>query len=171
MSQQIRVLQCIQCKMYQVDLVKKANKWECKICRQKQDLLQEFFRGSGPECRAKVQQMNLERGQQEERVEENLFLSAERQLDQQDCSAEKQEKNPPKKTKSKWTNYVDEPIEVTQKSAVRPAKVKAVKEELSDGISMNFNRSKGHIPKSTKRPAQNEATSLGCKSSKWSNYL
>ncbi|XP_020817018.1 MRN complex-interacting protein [Drosophila serrata] len=171
MSQQIRVLQCIQCKMYQVDLVKKGNKWECKICRQKQDLLEEFFRGSGPECRAKVQQMNLERGQQEERMKENLFLSAQQQLDQQNGSVEKQENRPLKKTKNKWADYVDEPIEVTQSSAVRPTKVTAVREKLSDGISMNFNRSKGLASKATKRPAHNEATSLSSKTSKWSNYL
>ncbi|KAH8257331.1 hypothetical protein KR038_007436 [Drosophila bunnanda] len=170
MSQQIRVLQCIQCKMYQVDLVKISNKWECKICRQKQDLLKEFFRGSGPECRAKVQQMNLERGQQEERMEEKLFKSTHQQMDQWDGSGEKQENNPPKKTKNKWADYVDEPIVATQKLE-RTAKVNPVKEELNDGTTMNFHRSKGHAPKSTKRPAQNEVTSFGSKSSKWNNYL
>ncbi|KAH8234925.1 hypothetical protein KR032_005825 [Drosophila birchii] len=170
MSQQIRVLQCIQCKMYQVDLVKKANKWECKICRQKQDLLKEFFRGSGPECRAKVQEMNLERGQQEERVEENLFLAAQQQqqLDEEDGPVKQQENNPPKASKSKWTDFVDEPIRVTQK----PAPVTELMEEPSDGISMNFNKSKGHVStKSTKRPAQNEETSVGAKNSKWNYYL
>ncbi|KAH8343484.1 hypothetical protein KR059_011529 [Drosophila kikkawai] len=169
MSQQIRVLQCIQCKMYQVDLVKKANKWECKICRQKQDLLKEFFRGSGPECRAKVQQMNLERGQQEERLEKNLLLNQE--PNQEDCSIESQETNPPKKTKNKWTNYVDENIEVPQKSAIRPAKVAVVKEDQSDGFCMNFDKSKDRVSKATKRPGPNVVTSLGNKSSKWSNYL
>lgn len=157
--------------------MKKANKWECKICRQKQNLLKEFFRGSGPECRAKVQQMNLERGKQEEQIEENLFLTAQQQLDQEECTVEAGQENnvqpPPKKTKNKWANYVDEAISVPQKSAERPKEEAEVAENLNDeiGISMNYNRSKGHASKSTKRPAQNVASSLCNKSSRWSDYV
>ncbi|XP_018792208.1 PREDICTED: uncharacterized protein LOC108970934 [Bactrocera latifrons] len=58
MRQEIRVLQCTECKMFQVDLVKKVKTWACKVCNVKQRSLTEFFRGSGPECRVLVQKLN-----------------------------------------------------------------------------------------------------------------
>ncbi|XP_011211070.2 MRN complex-interacting protein [Bactrocera dorsalis] len=58
MPQEIRVLQCTECKMFQVDLVKKVKTWTCKVCNVKQRSLAEYFRGSGPECRVLVQNLN-----------------------------------------------------------------------------------------------------------------
>ncbi|XP_017127647.1 MRN complex-interacting protein [Drosophila elegans] len=165
MSQQIRVLQCIQCKMYQVDIVKKANKWECKICRQKQELLREFFRGSGPECRAKVQQLNLDRGMQEEQLEENLFLTAQQQLEQKENSPQKQEITLPKKTTNKWANYVDEN---TDKSTAQPTKIQV---EKHVDISLNFHTSKNKVSRSQKRPAENKPAVNKKSCSKWNDFL
>ncbi|XP_011180626.1 MRN complex-interacting protein [Zeugodacus cucurbitae] len=62
MPQEIRVLQCSECKMFQVDLVKKGTKWTCKICNLKQSFVTEYFRGSGPDCRVLVQELNKNRG-------------------------------------------------------------------------------------------------------------
>ncbi|XP_016936348.4 MRN complex-interacting protein [Drosophila suzukii] len=166
MSQEIRVLQCIQCKMYQVDIVKKANKWQCKICRQKQNMLKEFFRGSGPECRVKVQQLNLERGVQEEKLEEDLFLTAQEQLDQKENSLEKQKSTPQRKT-NKWADYVDEPIEIPQKTAVVPPKIDEKQEELP----MNFNRSRNKVSRSNKRLAESPQTVNKKSCSKWNDFL
>uniref|UniRef100_A0A453YNI1 MRN complex-interacting protein N-terminal domain-containing protein n=1 Tax=Anopheles funestus TaxID=62324 RepID=A0A453YNI1_ANOFN len=71
MPQELRVVRCFQCLKYQVDIVKKANKWVCKLCGVKQSLAREFFRGSGKDCRSMVQQLsirNLEIDQQEAEV-------------------------------------------------------------------------------------------------------
>ncbi|XP_016983939.2 MRN complex-interacting protein [Drosophila rhopaloa] len=164
MSQQIRVLQCMQCKMYQVDLVKKAKKWECKICRQKQDMIKEFFRGSGPECRAKVQQLNLERGMMEEELEENLFISAQQQLEQKENSPTKQENTSPQKTTNKWANYVDES---TNKSSTGPLKIEAAKQELTEKM---FNNSRSKVSRPLKRPAESmPPDKKSC--SKWNNFV
>ncbi|KAH8364188.1 hypothetical protein KR084_003485 [Drosophila pseudotakahashii] len=170
MSQQIRVLQCIQCKMYQVDFVKKSNKWQCKICNQKQDLLKEFFRGSGPECRAKVQQLNLERGMQEEKLEEDLFLTAQQQLEQKENSLEKQD-IPPKKQTNKWANYVDEPIKTNQETAAGPPEIQDEKQELFEEVSMNFNKSRNKVSRSNKRPAESLPAANKKSCSKWNEFL
>lgn len=36
--QEFRVLKCIECETFQVDIVKKAKKWMCKVCGQKQSV-------------------------------------------------------------------------------------------------------------------------------------
>ncbi|XP_037719451.1 MRN complex-interacting protein [Drosophila subpulchrella] len=167
MSQEIRVLQCIQCQMYQVDIVKKANKWQCKICRQKQNLLKEFFRGSGPECRAKVQQLNLERGLQEEKLEEDLFLTAQEQVDQMENSLEKQNSTPQKKM-NKWADYVDGPIEIPQKTAAVPTEIE---DEKQEELPMNFNKSRNKVSRSNKRPAASLPAINKKSCSKWNDFL
>uniref|UniRef100_A0A3Q1JAA6 MRN complex-interacting protein N-terminal domain-containing protein n=1 Tax=Anabas testudineus TaxID=64144 RepID=A0A3Q1JAA6_ANATE len=42
--------------------VKKATRWSCKLCGEKQSLLKEFGRGSGADCRRHVQKLNAMRG-------------------------------------------------------------------------------------------------------------
>lgn len=44
--------------MYQVHIVKKAPKWNCKVCNAKQSVNQVYFQGSGRDCRLQVQQLN-----------------------------------------------------------------------------------------------------------------
>ncbi|XP_002030687.2 MRN complex-interacting protein [Drosophila sechellia] len=167
MSQQIRVVQCIQCKMYQVDFVKKANTWQCKICRKKQSLLKEFFRGSAAECRVKVQHLNLERGMQEESLNTGLFRTAKRQFEvEEDCQEEEENTTPQKKT-NKWENYVDNPIETTNISAKEPRKT----EELSEAISMNVKKTRNTGPRSSKRSAEHMPSVTKKSCSKWNNYL
>ncbi|KQS44181.1 MRN complex-interacting protein [Drosophila erecta] len=166
MSQQIRVVQCIQCKMYQVDFVKKAKTWQCKICRQKQNVLKEFFRGSAAECRVRVQHLNLERGMQEDR-QNSLFITAKRQLEAEEDCLESEENTTPQKKTNKWANYVDKPLETTQKSAAEPR----ITEELSDEISMDFKRSRSTGPRSFKRSAENMSSVNKKICTKWNDFL
>ncbi|XP_076247557.1 uncharacterized protein LOC143187320 isoform X1 [Calliopsis andreniformis] len=58
MSQELNILRCFQCKMYQVHIVKKAKKWQCKICNVKQSYRRVFFQGTGKDCRIYVQKLN-----------------------------------------------------------------------------------------------------------------
>ena len=44
MPQTLRILRCYQCETFQVDIEKKSNKWQCKVCQEKQSLKQVFFR-------------------------------------------------------------------------------------------------------------------------------
>lgn len=78
--QTFRVLKCVECKIFQVDLLKKAKKWSCKICNQKQSVFkvyfesnngnilvfenyflthQFFFLHKAKDCREKSQEMNV----------------------------------------------------------------------------------------------------------------
>ncbi|KAL6267924.1 hypothetical protein P5V15_000992 [Pogonomyrmex californicus] len=58
MPQEMNVLCCYSCKMYQVHIVKKARKWKCKLCNAKQSVQQIYFQGSGQDCRLHVQHLN-----------------------------------------------------------------------------------------------------------------
>uniref|UniRef100_A0AAQ4R2B3 MRN complex-interacting protein N-terminal domain-containing protein n=1 Tax=Gasterosteus aculeatus aculeatus TaxID=481459 RepID=A0AAQ4R2B3_GASAC len=62
MVQEFHVLRCYSCESFQVQQVKKVNKWICKLCGEKQSQLKEFGRGSGAECRRHVQKLNAMRG-------------------------------------------------------------------------------------------------------------
>uniref|UniRef100_A0A8C4DR63 MRN complex-interacting protein N-terminal domain-containing protein n=1 Tax=Dicentrarchus labrax TaxID=13489 RepID=A0A8C4DR63_DICLA len=53
--------------------VKKANRWSCKLCGEKQSLLKEFGRGSGADCRRHVQKLNAMRGVVMEEQEHNTW--------------------------------------------------------------------------------------------------
>ncbi|GAB6023906.1 hypothetical protein CHUAL_008642 [Chamberlinius hualienensis] len=68
MSQQFRVVRCYKCNMFQVDQVKKAIKWNCKICHEKQSTKKIYGLGSGKDCRSIVQKLNLEKGFSEEKI-------------------------------------------------------------------------------------------------------
>ncbi|XP_031830714.1 uncharacterized protein LOC116426210 [Nomia melanderi] len=58
MSQQMNILCCFSCNIYQVHIVKTSKKWQCKICNKKQPFRQIFFQGSGKDCRVQVQKLN-----------------------------------------------------------------------------------------------------------------
>uniref|UniRef100_A0A3B3YLB1 MRN complex-interacting protein N-terminal domain-containing protein n=1 Tax=Poecilia mexicana TaxID=48701 RepID=A0A3B3YLB1_9TELE len=53
--------------------VKKAKKWSCKLCGEKQSLLKEFGRGSGADCRRHVQKLNAMRGAKMEEQEAHTW--------------------------------------------------------------------------------------------------
>merc|ERR1712192_548 len=59
---------------------KKSAKWQCKLCGERQSLKQVFARGSGPECRKAVQELNLKRmevGRLEEQKLEAAIMKQE----------------------------------------------------------------------------------------------
>lgn len=63
MPQEFQVLQCYKCETFQVHQVKKALKWICKLCGEKQSVKKVYGRGSGVDCRKHVQQLNTRRGE------------------------------------------------------------------------------------------------------------
>ncbi|KAJ3281800.1 Sperm associated antigen 1 [Borealophlyctis nickersoniae] len=64
-----QILQCYEdsCKTFQVQQVKKVNKWTCKVCGAKQSLQKVFFEsGAAADCRPVVQQLNYRRAELDE---------------------------------------------------------------------------------------------------------
>lgn len=62
MPQELNVLRCYACKTFQVQIVKKVPKWQCKMCNEKQSVLKVYARGSGKDCRQYVQDLNMQQG-------------------------------------------------------------------------------------------------------------
>ncbi|KAF7415076.1 hypothetical protein HZH68_003565 [Vespula germanica] len=61
MSQEMNILCCYSCQMFQVHIVKKAKKWQCKVCNEKQSIRRVYFQGSGKDCRLHVQELNSQK--------------------------------------------------------------------------------------------------------------
>lgn len=61
MPQIFQILNCYNCNMFQVQQLKKSNKWQCKVCNEKQSLKKAFKIGSAPDCRHLVQELNMQR--------------------------------------------------------------------------------------------------------------
>ncbi|XP_030372766.1 MRN complex-interacting protein [Scaptodrosophila lebanonensis] len=167
MPQEIRVLQCssISCNCYQVDIVKKANKWQCKICGLKQSVFKEIFRGNGAECRAKVQQLNLERGKrQQERDMNDIDLLVELEKGMDDIKELVPENIGTQKNgkQSKWSKYVDENI-FASNSKESP---------LENSYNNVQSRQQQSLNKCSFPPSTPSDPQFGAKSnSKWQNYL
>uniref|UniRef100_UPI0037E870C5 MRN complex-interacting protein isoform X2 n=1 Tax=Semicossyphus pulcher TaxID=241346 RepID=UPI0037E870C5 len=106
MVQEFHVLRCFSCQSFQVQQVKKANRWICKLCGEKQMLLKEFGRGSGADCRRHVQKLNAMRGAMMEEEELNTWS----QWKQED--EEPEEEHQVSQTQvSRWSKYLDKPEE------------------------------------------------------------
>ncbi|CAK9832341.1 MRN complex-interacting protein [Anthophora retusa] len=102
MSQEMNILLCSSCSTYQVHIVKKAKKWQCKICNFKQTLKQVYFKGSGKDCRLYVQKLNLVK---EHKLEENVSF--------QECNIDDySEQSNLEVVENKWAKYLDTPEEV-----------------------------------------------------------
>ncbi|KAL6440774.1 hypothetical protein ACFW04_003313 [Cataglyphis niger] len=101
MPQEMNVLCCYSCKMYQVHIVKKAPKWNCKLCNAKQSVQQVYFQGSGQDCRLHVQQLNAMKAN-------NTFFISSEQDDACDTFANIPEELASNKTaENKWTKYFE----------------------------------------------------------------
>uniref|UniRef100_A0A336LTV8 CSON015430 protein n=1 Tax=Culicoides sonorensis TaxID=179676 RepID=A0A336LTV8_CULSO len=61
MPQDIRVIQCLICKTYQCETIKKDPQFICKLCGASQLEEQEVFRGSSRECRITCMRLNNQR--------------------------------------------------------------------------------------------------------------
>ncbi|EZA60188.1 hypothetical protein DMN91_010812 [Ooceraea biroi] len=104
MPQEMNVLCCYSCKMFQVHIVKKARKWQCKLCNAKQSVQQIYLQGSGRDCRLYVQQLNSLK------ANDIASLIAERNNTSDNYSASasiSHESNNDKAAESKWAKYLD----------------------------------------------------------------
>ncbi|XP_051514065.1 MRN complex-interacting protein isoform X2 [Myxocyprinus asiaticus] len=63
MVQEFHVLRCFSCQTFQVQQVKKSNKWACTVCGEKQSVIKEYGRGRAVDCRKHVQKLNSMRGE------------------------------------------------------------------------------------------------------------
>lgn len=149
----------------QVDIVKKSNKWDCKVCRVKQMVQREFFRGSGAECRSKVQQLNSERGQKEQQHNDQKILEAEQQQNYEIRAHTLP--SPGEKRRSKWAAFVDEPIKQSPQNNPGP-KTTSFQDYDSDG-SENISTKRPRV--AYKRKAQSEYLVKEKPSSKWQQFL
>lgn len=63
MPQIFQVLRCYKCLVFQVHQAKKSNKWECKLCGEKQSVKRHYGIGTAKDCRYHVQKLNCIRGE------------------------------------------------------------------------------------------------------------
>ncbi|XP_021955852.1 MRN complex-interacting protein-like [Folsomia candida] len=114
-SQALQVLLCGQCLAFQVHIVKKAKKWECKLCGTKQSVIQVFGTGSGAECRILVQKLNESRHISEAAARRNLTGSEEFNFEENSARQEDQGETQLVESQtlhtgrvSKWDVYLDQ---------------------------------------------------------------
>ncbi|XP_070769809.1 MRN complex-interacting protein [Enoplosus armatus] len=114
MVQEFHVLQCFSCQSFQVQQVKKVNRWSCKVCGEKQSLLKEFGRGSGADCRRHVQKLNALRGAMMEEQEHNSWSQWKQvEADGEDEPEEHDQLTTHSQVTqtrvSRWSKYLDTP--------------------------------------------------------------
>lgn len=96
----------------QVHQTKKSNKWECKLCGEKQSIKRHYELGTGKECRLHVQKLNGIRGEIDE-LNESIELTKNDEDDEEleDSSPHiKLQASDERKTsnESKWSNFIEE---------------------------------------------------------------
>lgn len=101
----------------QVHIVKKTNKWECKLCGVKQSIIQVFGNGSSKECRIHVQKLNKSRfnsGSVLQNDDFTLYDSKENTLMNETISKQSENNNSSLSEngfvvgeKNKWNKYVE----------------------------------------------------------------
>lgn len=74
MPQEFVVIRCSECRMFQVHISKKSNKWICKVCHAKQSVQRIFYHGAAKICRDLVVEANYLQG----KLEENHFEITEK---------------------------------------------------------------------------------------------
>ncbi|KYN11557.1 PREDICTED: UPF0544 protein C5orf45 [Trachymyrmex cornetzi] len=106
MPQDMNVLRCYSCKMYQVHIVKKARKWQCKLCNAKQSIQKVYFQGSGKDCRLHVQHLNYLKTN-------DVSFSLYQENSNDDCNTTNtvQELDIDKPVESEWAKYLYSPKE------------------------------------------------------------
>ncbi|XP_064597522.1 MRN complex-interacting protein-like [Liolophura sinensis] len=116
MPQEFQVLRCYSCDTFQVHQVKKAKKWNCKVCGEKQSLIKVFGQGTGAECRRHTQKLNMVQGEarewgtvQQEEGHKAGAQTCEESVKQDDydfMDPEIQESS-----RSRWSLYLDAEVE------------------------------------------------------------
>lgn len=119
MPQIFQVLRCYKCFVFQVHQTKKSNKWECKVCGEKQSVKRHYGIGTAKDCRLHVQKLNTMRGDiDNKKSTEDIDSEDEDVSEPGDLhrSPIAPSSNKPI-TNSKWSNFVDEP-EIVEEPAI-----------------------------------------------------
>lgn len=131
--------------------MKKVNKWNCKVCGQKQSVIKEFGRGSGADCRRHVQKLNAARGAKIEEQDEAKRAKMEAQLHWETTEFDKEEQLQRKPT-SRWDKYISarqEEAEVTHEE-VEPEEA-----VVMDRDQLSFRKPRPKRPEPYKKPSGN----------------
>ncbi|XP_053601087.1 uncharacterized protein LOC128669892 [Plodia interpunctella] len=104
MPQTFQVLRCYKCSIFQVHQVKKSNKYECKLCGEKQSIKRHYGLGSGKECRLHVQKLNGIRGNIDD-LDNSLASDDENCEEVKNINQNDDVVN--SKKESKWMEYLD----------------------------------------------------------------
>ncbi|KAG9346589.1 hypothetical protein JZ751_006900 [Albula glossodonta] len=110
MVQEFNVLRCFSCQTFQVHQVKKAKKWNCKMCGEKQSFIKVYGQGSGVDCRGHVQKLNSLHGELEEAESAHAWLSWKPEAEEEDLQAEFDEHvicENQQTTGSRWNKYLE----------------------------------------------------------------
>ncbi|CAG4963312.1 unnamed protein product [Parnassius apollo] len=104
MPQLFQVLRCYKCLVFQIHQTKKSNKFQCKMCGEKQSIKRHYGLGSGKECRLHVQKLNAVRGQ----TEEEKLATVYSEDDIEDCIENNEIFNSlEQQGKSKWSSFIE----------------------------------------------------------------
>ncbi|XP_037531414.1 MRN complex-interacting protein [Nematolebias whitei] len=137
MVQEFHVVRCFSCESFQVQQVKKARKWTCKLCGQKQSLLKEFGRGSAPDCRRHVQKLNSARGDLIDEQERCTWSLWEQANGGEELEEEEQQQRDDQVKQlclqqnhvSRWSRYLNTPEEVRPEEQDTPEVAEPEKQE------------------------------------------
>ncbi|XP_042349611.1 MRN complex-interacting protein [Plectropomus leopardus] len=142
MGQEFHVVRCFTCQSFQVQQVKKANKWSCKLCGAKQSLLKEFGRGSGADCRRHVQKLNAMRGAMMEEQEQHAWsLWKQEEVDGEDEPEEQDQVN--QTQVSRWSKYLDASKEVEPEEEEEEENVLMDRQQLHGNSMIDRKRKRG----------------------------
>ncbi|XP_017757854.1 PREDICTED: UPF0544 protein C5orf45 [Eufriesea mexicana] len=153
MPQEMNILRCSSCNIYQVHIVKKAKKWQCKICNFKQTFKQAYFKGSGKDCRAFVQKLNLAK---EHEIQESASFNQYNNINDNYANTCSEESNL-KVTESKWAKYLDTAEEI-EFNNFKASSSKSTNYEDNDTTYLSNDNA-------TYKNSQNEYTNVNHKSS------
>lgn len=127
--QEFNILKCVECETFQVDLVKKAKKWSCKVCNQKQSIKKIYFNSySGEdlwltlleekignfmflakECRERSQEMNLTFHQTKTASSDAVldeYYEKEEQFEGEPSTSTGEQSIDPSQSTNKWAKFL-----------------------------------------------------------------
>ncbi|XP_076685467.1 uncharacterized protein LOC143377719 [Andrena cerasifolii] len=132
MPQELNVLHCSSCKMYQVHIVKKAKEWQCKVCNVKQFVGRVFFQGSGKDCRVQVQKLNAMKAYRNEgNASFEMGDDANRSSYRDDCSDRQPRSDI---AENKWAKYLGTPKQTQCRASDTSDDTNDCSEEYRDSV-------------------------------------
>ncbi|XP_028329401.1 MRN complex-interacting protein [Gouania willdenowi] len=149
MSQVFHCVRCFRCDSFQVQQVKKVNKWSCKMCGIKQSLLKEYGRGSGADCRRQVQKLNAMRGAKLEECNNGV-----------QCEQTEEQVRPAQS--SRWNKYLDSPEEAEPEDDLNQSMHLHSNNTSHSGIMKGNSDNRPTLPQSMKPLNYNQSLSFDC---------